>query len=571
MFGIEHRRPETGSPRIGQVTSRVLLAEPARAGADLVVTAAHGCPRSRPPPRVAARPQEPRLLADRRRDARARHRREHGDLQPARSAAAAAAAGEESLRAGPAERPGAEHGLLPELERRGRAVLAPDVRRLPRSRRGGVERRARAVPDRVRRGRPRRDGAGGGLDRFRHLLRGARGRRRRRPGAHPGGRPHARRAPGGRDQPGLLAAPLRRRRRRDRASDQRQRRAADGRGCFGARLSRRADRALRRRVRSADDEGADDADLERPRRSPGDVARGDGAAQAGRVARAGRGGDGRRVPAGARGRGARDGRPPAEVPRRLRREEARVSARRTGPARAAEAAADAAPRADGHGRARGADRLRQRREPAARPRVLPPEGDRRAARDRRGSASPRPPAARREPHAVVPRRAGRPAARGRHHRHPAPRAAFRRRGTDALLRTGPARGAVRARAVRRNRAAGRPRAGAAGDAPEPRDGPQGGRSRGGRVRAAALPQGTRDRAGRALGAAAGRGRAVHPQPRQPAHTRPRLPQPGPADVQLHAGTQRLHGAGDASSCSTVCESESSRCPACARRLWRRTR
>ena len=52
--------------------------------------------------------------------------------------------------------------------------------------------------------------------------------------------------------------------------------------------------------------------------------------------------------------------------------------------------------ADGHGRPGAADRVRERGEPAADARLVAPEGDRGAARARRGPPAPRAPAPRRE-------------------------------------------------------------------------------------------------------------------------------------------------------------------------------
>ena len=128
-------------------------------------------------------------------------------------------------------------------------------------------------------------------------------------------RPHARCASAGRPQPRLLAAPLRRRSVCAEPDADAQRPSDDDRRRLRAPGSTASRSASARRDGAGDDEGADDADLGRPRQPAQPLADRHGAAEAGRHARAGRSGDERRLPPDQRAGGQGHSQRIADVPR----------------------------------------------------------------------------------------------------------------------------------------------------------------------------------------------------------------------------------------------------------------
>ena len=202
--------------------------------------------------------------------------------------------------------------------------------------------------------------------------------------------------------------------------------------------------------------------------------------------------------------------------------EASVPAPRSeGTIRSAPAVLDADSRADGDGRPRAPDRLRERRQPASRAR-------RRAAEGSGDSHGARREPRRRRP--STPGRKPRPGGHGRRARHrgrvvdrlaPAQNIALRRSVAHALGHSRRSRRRVRAAGLGPHRRAVRAGAGAAVDASRAHVHVEG-RSRQRRRRhgSRAIPQRTRRRAGRIVGAAARRRHAVRAQSLQPEDAQP---------------------------------------------------
>ena len=489
--------------------------------------------------------EEPGLRGHRDPHARARQRGQHGDLHPARPGDAALAARRAARPPGGALRPRPVLRVVQQPERHGDADVPADARRPARP--------DTRVPGRLRALRDSDPLLGEGPDGerqrrhgLRHVLRGAGAAPRARASAHARGRQDPLGAPRRRAGSRLLRAPLRRRRERRRPDGDREQPPHDGRRCCPARVERRR-RGLRgRRVRAARDAAGGPAHLgQAPRRLARALARMHGPTE-GR--RRGPRGEGRRerglraAPPGGPGAPAQRVREPADP---LPQEDAgglAWRARHLGPARPV---GHAARRADGHGRPRAPDRLRQRGEPAPDARLVAPEGDRGAAGPRCRPPAPDAPAPRGEPRAVARGRARRPAARllgggGAH-----PRAALPGRDPDALGRARLACWPLHPRALRAHRCRLRARARPAGQPGRPRPHAQE-RRHVGRRRHRALPTAQRARrgAGRPVAAPPDRRRALHPQPDEPAWDRPGLPARAPLRVLRRPVPERpgLHAA-----------------------------
>ncbi len=150
------------------------------------------------------------------------------------------------------------------------------------------------------------------------LLRGAGGEARDRPDVQRRGRSHAWRASHRGAELRLLAATLRRRSVGAQPVDPRQRPSAHHRRRVGAWFHGHRGRFQPRRHGPGDDEGADDADLERPRQPAQPLAEPHGTAEAGRHRHAGRGSAERGLPADQRGGNRGDHEHPVrDVPRTL--------------------------------------------------------------------------------------------------------------------------------------------------------------------------------------------------------------------------------------------------------------
>ena len=124
--------------------------------------------------------------------------------------------------------------------------------------------------------------------------------------------------------------------------------------------------------------------------------------------------------------------PVAELPRALRQQAPVPAPGPEGALRSAPAVFDADPGADGHGRSRPADRVRERRQPAARARRRAPEGSGDSPRARREPRRDRAAAADRKPRARGRGRRRRAGVRVVDRRAAAEDAALRRRRADAV-------------------------------------------------------------------------------------------------------------------------------------------
>ena len=197
-------------------------------------------------------------------------------------------------------------------------------------------------------------------------------------------------------------------------------------------------------------------------------------------------------------------------------------------------------RADVDGRPRAAHRLRQRRQPADRPRVHAPEGNGRAPLARRIARTAGQADAGREPGALVRRRRRRSRPRRRADAL-APRAdAVTGIAAAHLGEPGSAHPRVHRGADVRHRHRLRSRAGAAGQPSGPVDDAEGHGRIDRRHRRIALPaQGARRRAGRVELPAALRRRPVRPQPPEPEDDRHRRGARQSRHVPAVAGAQRL--------------------------------
>ena len=259
---------------------------------------------------------------------------------------------------------------------------------MPTSRRGLSHRRQ---PDRTPRGR----------DRLRQLLHDARREARPRPGVQfAGGRPGLPGPPGRRAQLHLLEQPVRPGPRRHRQEDSRERLPDDHHRRLGGGIRRHRSGALAADSRAGADERGDAARVAVAlrRQSPRAMGPGLRPAQAGLHRRIGRGTAAGTVHTDSHLRGdASGGEGLVRVRARPVHERAHARRKRSdgllGPP---QRLLDGAHRADVHGRPGAAHRLRQRRQPADRPRVHAPEGNRRAPVARRVARTARTPAAGRE-------------------------------------------------------------------------------------------------------------------------------------------------------------------------------